>query len=133
MLQLKAIDPPVWERFEKAARRQRRNPYDLIREYMQQCLEAWEDQRLDEEIGKQARAGGKRAKDAVKVVRQVHTSPPLLISGTAGVARPTNQQAGTLRVPARIPEMPRSRSERTTIYSQGERGWRAAAGRRCAW
>ena len=70
MLQLKAIDPPVWERFEKAARRQRRNPYDLIREYMQQCLEAWEDQRLDEEIGKQARAGGKRAKDAVKVVRQ---------------------------------------------------------------
>ena len=71
MLQLKAIDSPVWEQFEKAARRQRRNPYDLIREYMQQCLEAWEDQRLDEEIGKQARASGARAKDAVKVVRQV--------------------------------------------------------------
>ena len=71
MLQLKSIDSPIWERFEKAARRQRRDPYELLREYMQQCLEAWEDRRLDEEIGKQARASGKRAKDAVKIVRQV--------------------------------------------------------------
>lgn len=71
MLQVKSIDSPVWERFEKAARRQRRDPYELLREYMQQCLEVWEDRRLDEEIGKQAKAGGKRAKDAVKIVRQV--------------------------------------------------------------
>lgn len=70
MLQLKSMDSPVWKRFEKAARRQRRDPYELLREYMQQCLEVWEDQRLDEEISKQARADGKRAKDAVKIVRQ---------------------------------------------------------------
>ncbi|MCE9525443.1 MAG: hypothetical protein K8R36_05255 [Planctomycetales bacterium] len=71
MLQLKSLQTPVWDRFEKAARRQRRDPYELLREYMQQCLEAWGDQRLDEEISQQARSSGKRAADAVQLVRQV--------------------------------------------------------------
>jgi hypothetical protein len=71
MLQVKSLETPVWDRFEKAARRQRRDPYELLREYMQQCLEAWEDQRLDEEIGRLARDSGKRVADAVPLVRQV--------------------------------------------------------------
>lgn len=71
MLQFESLATPVWDRFEKAARRQRRDPYELLREYMQQCLEAWEDQRLDEDISKQARASGKRTTDAVQLVRQV--------------------------------------------------------------
>jgi hypothetical protein len=71
MLQVKSLETPVWERFEKAARRQRRDPYEILREYMQQCLEAWEDQRLDDAISKQARASGKRAANAVQLVRQV--------------------------------------------------------------
>ncbi len=71
MIQAKSIESPVWYRFEKAARRKRQDPYELLREYMQQCLETWEDQRLDEEIAKQASASAKKAKDAVKLVRQV--------------------------------------------------------------
>ena len=71
MLQVKSLETPVWDRFEKAARRQRRDPYELLREYMQQCLEAWEDQKLDDAISGQARASGKRAANAVQLVRQV--------------------------------------------------------------
>lgn len=71
MLQVKSLQTPVWDQFEKAARRQRRDPYELLREYMQGCLEAWEDQRLDDEISQQARASGKRAADAVQLVRKV--------------------------------------------------------------
>ncbi len=71
MIQAKSIESPVWDRFEKAARKKRQNPYELLREYMQQCLETWEDQRLDEEIARQASASTKKAKDAVKLVRQV--------------------------------------------------------------
>ncbi len=61
---------PLWDQFQIAARRRRRNPVNILKEYMEECLEAWEDQRLDEEIIRDVRRSGLRESDAVAVVRR---------------------------------------------------------------
>jgi hypothetical protein len=61
----------IQQKFEEAARRHRRNPDELVEEFMQNCLETWEDKQLDEKIGKQAPRSGLKENDAVKVVRDV--------------------------------------------------------------
>lgn len=61
---------PVWERFEAAARRQRRRPMKLLAEVLQERLEIWEDEALDEAIKKDAQKSGYTEDDAVEIVRQ---------------------------------------------------------------
>lgn len=62
-------DSPLWKEFQKVARKRRRNPVQLLTEYMRECLEIWEDQKLDEEIQRDARRTGFREEDAVDIVR----------------------------------------------------------------
>jgi hypothetical protein len=64
------FDSPLWEQFQKAARKRRRNPVRLLTEYMRECLEIWEDQKLDAEIRRDARRSGYREEDAVALVRR---------------------------------------------------------------
>lgn len=65
---------PLWERFQTEARKRRRNPARLVTEYMRECLEIWEDEKLDEEIRADAQkhTGGRNLTDdeAVEIVRQ---------------------------------------------------------------
>ena len=62
-------DSPLWEEFQKAARKKRRNPVRLLTEYMRECLETWEDQKLDEAIQRDVRRSGFVEEDAVDIVR----------------------------------------------------------------
>ena len=61
---------PLWPRFERAARGRRRNPARLLRDYMAECLERWEDEKLDAEMRRQARRSGYRERDAAEIVRR---------------------------------------------------------------
>jgi hypothetical protein len=63
-------DSPVWKQFEEEARRQGENPVDLVTKYMNECLEVWEDEALDEEISDESRKSGYGEEDAVELVRQ---------------------------------------------------------------
>jgi hypothetical protein len=64
------IDSPVWKQFEEKARRQGKNPVDLVTSYMSECLEVWEDESLDEEISHDVQRSGFAEEDAVEIVRQ---------------------------------------------------------------
>ncbi len=64
------INSPLWERFRAAARSRSRDPARLLSAYMRECLERWEDQKLDDEISRQARKSGYKESDAVRLVRQ---------------------------------------------------------------
>ncbi len=67
----KAIDEsPVWKQFETEAKKRRRNPVKLLSDYMKECLEIWEHERLDDEISKEAQKSGYTEDDAVELVRQ---------------------------------------------------------------
>ena len=63
-------DSPVWKQFETEAKKRRRNPVKLLSDYMQECLEIWEHERLDDEISKEAQKSGYTEDDAVELVRQ---------------------------------------------------------------
>ena len=64
------LDSPLWEEFQKAARKRGRSPARLLADYMRECLEIWEDQKLDEDIRRDARTSGYREEDAVEIVRR---------------------------------------------------------------
>ena len=66
------LDPALWERFEEAARKRHRDPVRLLKEFMKERLEVWEDQKLDRQVKKAAlRSGlGRRESDAVEIVRR---------------------------------------------------------------
>ncbi len=67
----KAInDSPLWKQFETEAKKRRRNPVKLLSDYMKECLEIWEHERLDEEISKEAQKSGYMEDDAVELVKQ---------------------------------------------------------------
>jgi len=42
----------------------------LLTNYMRECLEGWEDQKLDEEIRREAQRSGYGEEDAVDIVRR---------------------------------------------------------------
>lgn len=63
-------ESPVWKHFEEAARRQGADPVDLITKYMNECLEVWEDEALDEEISRDVQQSGYAEDDAVGIVRR---------------------------------------------------------------
>jgi len=63
-------DSLLWKEFQKAAREKRRNPARLLTEYMRECIEIWEDQKLDAEIQRDAPRSGFREEDGVDIVRR---------------------------------------------------------------
>ena len=64
------LDEPLWEEFKKEARQRRRNPVRLVTEYMRECLETWEYERVFEEIKRDTQTSGYTKEDAVELVRQ---------------------------------------------------------------
>jgi hypothetical protein len=64
------IDSPVWKQFEEEARRKGADPVDLVTKYMNECIEVWEDEALDEEISRDVQQSGYTEGDAVDIVRQ---------------------------------------------------------------
>jgi hypothetical protein len=64
------LDSALWERFEEAARKRRRDPVRLLKEFMKERLEVWEDQKLDRKIKKATLRSGRREEDAVEIVRR---------------------------------------------------------------
>ena len=64
------LETPLWEQFQKSARKRRRNPVRLLMDYMRECLETWEDQQLDEELRQDAERSGCREEEAVEIVRK---------------------------------------------------------------
>jgi hypothetical protein len=64
------IDLPVWKQFEEEARRQGADPVDLVTKYMNECIEVWEDEALDDEISNDVQKSGYTEDDAVEIVRQ---------------------------------------------------------------
>ena len=60
----------VWLRFERAARLRHRNPVRLLADFMSECLERWEDERLDAEMQEDAHKSGYRERVAVEIVRR---------------------------------------------------------------
>ena len=64
------LDSALWERFEKAARKRRRDPVRLLKEFMKERLEVWEDQKLDRQVKKAALGSGAHEDDAVEIVRR---------------------------------------------------------------
>lgn len=64
------FDPAIWEEFQREARKRRRNPANLITEWMREQLEIWEDEKLFREMRRDARKSGYTEDDAVELVRQ---------------------------------------------------------------
>lgn len=60
----------LWSEFQEAAKKRRQNPVRLVTDYMRQCIELWEDQKLDEEIRREAQRSGYREPDFVDIVRR---------------------------------------------------------------
>ena len=59
----------LWNEFQEAAKKRRRNPVRLLTDYMRECLEVWEDQKLDEEIRREAQRSGYSEEESVDIVR----------------------------------------------------------------
>jgi len=64
------LDRSVLEEFQKQAKRRRRNPGNLLTEWMREQLEIWEDEKLDREIKRDVQRSGYSENDAVELVRQ---------------------------------------------------------------
>ena len=64
------LESALWERFEEAARKRRRDPVRLLKEFMKERLEVWEDQKLDRQVKKAALRSGLPEDDAVEIVRR---------------------------------------------------------------
>jgi len=64
------LDPRLWARFEEAARKRHRDPARLLKDFMKERLEVWEDQKLDRQVKKAALHSRRREEDAVEIVRR---------------------------------------------------------------
>lgn len=76
------LDSALWKRFEEAARKRRRDPARLLKDFMKERLEVWEDQKLDRQVKKAAHRSGRREEEAVEIVRRhrITRSRPSAIS-----------------------------------------------------
>jgi hypothetical protein len=63
-------DSSVWKQFEGEARRKGEYPVDLVTRYMNECLEVWKDEALDEHISREVQKNEYSEVDAVEIVRQ---------------------------------------------------------------
>jgi hypothetical protein len=64
------LDSPVWKQFEEEARKHQEDPVGLVTRYMNECLEVWEDEALDDEISRDIRQSGHTEDDSVEIVRR---------------------------------------------------------------
>lgn len=64
------LESPLWEQFQSEARKRHEDPVDVVAAYLRQCLETWQDEALDEQIGYEARQSGYGEEDAVELVRR---------------------------------------------------------------
>ena len=64
------LDAKLWEQFVQAARKNKRNPINLLTDYIREFLEIQEDRQLDEEIQVEAQSSSYDEEDAVEIVRQ---------------------------------------------------------------
>jgi len=64
------LDASLWARFAEAARKRRRDPVRLLKEFMKERLEIWEDQKLDRQVKRAALRSGIHEDDAVEIVRR---------------------------------------------------------------
>ena len=64
------LDSALWERFEEAARKRRRDPVRLLKEFMKERLEVWEDQKLDRQLKRTALRSGRAEEEAVDIVQR---------------------------------------------------------------
>ena len=64
----------IRKQFEREARLRRRDPQRLVAEFMRECLEIWEDERLDKQIARQALRSGHKESAAVDLVREMRQS-----------------------------------------------------------
>jgi hypothetical protein len=62
-------DSPEWKQFESEARKRRAQSVRFLRDYMKECVEVLEHERLDEEISRQAQNSGYTEGDAVEIVK----------------------------------------------------------------
>lgn len=69
-----SLDSALWERFEEAARKRRRDPVRLLKELMKEHLELWEDKKLDRQVRKAALRSGRPEEEAVDLVRRHRSS-----------------------------------------------------------
>lgn len=60
----------LWQTFERQARRERKQPAAVLARLMREYLEVAEDVRLNEEMRRDARAGGFAERDAVRLVKE---------------------------------------------------------------
>ena len=63
-------ESPIWKEFEAEAKKRRRNPVKLVLDLIKEQIEIWEDEKLDEEIRRDAQKSGYTEDDAVELVRQ---------------------------------------------------------------
>ena len=64
------IRSDLWTNFEKQARKQKKQPSDVLLKLLREYLEIAEDVALDEAIARSARRSKYKESDAVKIVRQ---------------------------------------------------------------
>lgn len=65
------LDSPVWKLFEEEARKRSRDPEDMVATWIRECLEAWEDEVLDDATGEIVRRSGYAEEDAVELIRRI--------------------------------------------------------------
>ena len=64
------LDTQLWEQFEQAAQEQRRNPVQLLQKVLQEYLTIYQDEKLFQQMQREARRSKYREEDAVALVRQ---------------------------------------------------------------
>ena len=64
------IRSDLWTNFEKQARKEKKQPSDLLAELLREHLEIAEDIALTEAMRRDARKSGYRVADAVRIVRE---------------------------------------------------------------
>jgi hypothetical protein len=64
------IRSELWTNFEKRARKQKKQPSELLAELQREHLETAEDIALTEAMHREARKSGYQERDAVRVVRE---------------------------------------------------------------
>ena len=64
------LDLTTLMEFQQEAKKRRRNPGNLLTEWMREQLEIWEDEKLDQEMKRDVQRSGYTEDDAVELVRQ---------------------------------------------------------------
>lgn len=67
-------DSSLWKRFEAEAHKHQRDPLKLVTDYLNECLERWEDEELDEAIAQEAQQSSYHEEDAVALVQRYRRS-----------------------------------------------------------